>query len=96
MVMLTSKGASVVLGKHNRVLASLKRQISHLTEQHFVARREDFGINDAWKDVPLTQNVETFLRTVYSTFSWFTVKRGEMQCKVLDKDALSFRPLNEV
>lgn len=37
MVMLTSDGASVMLGK--RVAALLKRQIPHLTEQHCVAHR---------------------------------------------------------
>lgn len=96
--MLTSDGASVMLGKHNGVAALLKRQIPHLTEQHCVAHREDLGIDDAWKDVPLMQDVETLLWTVYSTFSRSTVKRGKMEnlAKILDEDTLSFRPLNEV
>ncbi|KAI7790540.1 putative zinc finger protein 862-like [Triplophysa rosa] len=98
MVMLTSDGASVMLGKHNRVAALLKRKIPHLTEQHCVAHREDLGIDDAWKDVPLMRDVETLLRTVYSTFSRSTVKRGKMEdlAKILDEDTLSFRPLSEV
>ncbi|KAM3593003.1 uncharacterized protein V6R79_003550 [Siganus canaliculatus] len=98
MVMLTSDGASVMLGKHNGVAALLKRQIPHLTEQHCVAHREDLGIDDAWKNVPLMRDVETLLRTVYSTFSRSAVKRGKMEdlAKILDEDALSFRPLNEV
>lgn len=59
---------------------------------------EDLGIDDAWKDVPLFRDVETLLRTVYSTFSLSTVKRGKMEnlAKILDEDTLSFRPLNEV
>ena len=98
MVMLTSDGASVMLGKHNGVAALLKRQIPHLTEQNCVAHREDLGIDDAWKDVPLMRDVETLLRTVYSTFSRSTVKRGKMEdlAKILDEDTLSFRPLSEV
>ncbi|KAM3598140.1 uncharacterized protein V6R79_014099 [Siganus canaliculatus] len=98
MVILTSDGASVMLGKHNGVAALLKRQIPHLTEQHCVAHREDLGIDDAWKNVPLMRDVETLLRTVYSTFSRSAVKRGKMEdlAKILDEDALSFRPLNEV
>lgn len=53
MVMLTSCGASVMLGKHKGVAVLLKCEIQHLTEQHCVAHREDLGIDDAWKDVPL-------------------------------------------
>ena len=53
MVMLTSNGASVMLGKHNGVAALLKWQIPHLTEQYCMAHREDVGIDDAWKDVSL-------------------------------------------
>lgn len=98
MVMLTSDGAPLMLGKHNGVAASLKRQIPHLTEQHCTAHRKDLGIDDAWKDVPLMRDVETLLRTVYSIFSWSTVKKGKMEdlAKILDEDTLSYRPLNEV
>lgn len=98
MVNLTSDGASVMLGKHNGVAALLQRQIPHLTEQHCVAHREDLGIDDAWKDVPLMRYVKTLLRTVYSTFSRSTVKRGKMEdlAVILDEDTLSFRPLNEL
>ena len=98
MVMLTSDGASVMLGKNNGVAALLKRQIPHLTKQHCVAHRENLGIDDAWKDVPLMRDVETLLRTVYSTFSRSTVKRAKIEdlAKILDEDTLSFRPLSEV
>lgn len=76
----------------------LKRQIPHLPEQHCVAHREDLGIDDAWKNVPLMRDVETLLITVYSIFSQSTVKRGKMEvlAKILDEDTLSFRPLNKV
>ena len=48
MVMFTSDGASVMLGRHKGAAALLKRQVPHLTEQHCVAHREDLGIDDAW------------------------------------------------
>lgn len=62
-----------------------------------MAHREDLGIDDAWKDVPFMRDVETLLRTVYSTFSLSTVKRGKMEdlAKILDEDTLSFRPLRK-
>ena len=37
MVMFTSDGASVMLGKYNDVAAILRRSIPHLFEQHCVA-----------------------------------------------------------
>ena len=39
MVMCTSEGASVMLGKNNGVAAILRHDISHLCEQHCVAHR---------------------------------------------------------
>ena len=73
-------------------------KIPHLTEQNCMAHREDLGIDDLWKDVPLMRDVETLLRTVYSTFSRSTVKRGKMEdlAKILNEDTLSVRPLREV
>lgn len=103
MVMLTSDGTSVMLGKHNGVAAFLKWQIPHLTEQHCMAHREDFGIDERCLercafDAGGNGDVETLLRTVYSTFSRSTVKRDKMQdqAKILDEDTLPFRPLSEV
>lgn len=64
-----------------------------------MAHREDLGIDDVWKDVPLMRDVDVvLLRTVYSTFSGSTVKRGKMEdlAKILDEDTLSFWPLSEV
>ena len=45
MVMFTSDGASVMLGENNGVAAILRRDISHLCEQHCVAHREDLAID---------------------------------------------------
>src|SRR6218665_4139820 len=77
IVMFTSDGASVMLGKHSGVSAQLhvRREISHLLEQHCVAHREDLGIDDAWKHVSLMKDVETLLRTVYTVFSRSSVKK---------------------
>ena len=58
-----------MLGKNNGLAAILRRDISHLCEQHCVAHREDFGIDDAWKQVLLMKDIETLLRTVYTMFS---------------------------
>lgn len=98
MVMFTSDGASVMLGRHKGVAALLKRQVPHLTEQHCVAHREDLGIDDAWKDVPIMKEVETLLRTVYSMFCRSFVKKAKFteMAEVLEVDSLSFRSLNEV
>uniref|UniRef100_A0A8C5P6F9 Uncharacterized protein n=1 Tax=Leptobrachium leishanense TaxID=445787 RepID=A0A8C5P6F9_9ANUR len=98
MVMFTSDGASVMLGKQNGVAAQLRREVPHVLEQHCVAHREDLGIDDAWKNVSLMKDIETLLRTVYTLFSKSTVKRQELAelAKVTESDVIAFRPLNEV
>ena len=47
MVMFTSDGASVMLGKENGVAVRLRVDVPHLFEQHCVAHREDLAIDDA-------------------------------------------------
>ena len=44
MVMLTSDGAAVMLGKRNGVAKLLKNFVPHVIEQHCVAHREDLGM----------------------------------------------------
>jgi len=61
MVMFTSDGASVMLGKNNGVAAQLRRDVSHLLEQHCVAHREELGIDDECKHVSLMKDIETLL-----------------------------------
>ena len=51
MVIFTSDGASVMLGKNNGVAAILKREIPHLCEQHCVAHQEDLAVEDAWNAI---------------------------------------------
>ena len=48
MVMFTSDGAAVMLGKRNGVAKLLQNSVPHLVEQHCVAHREYLGIDDAW------------------------------------------------
>ena len=98
MVMITSDGASVMLGKNNGVAAVLRRDIKHLSEQHCVAHREDLGIDDACKKVSIMGDIETLLRTVYSMFSRSSVKKVNFEelAEVTDRDVVAFRPLNEV
>ena len=75
MVMFTSDGASVMLGRINGVAAKLKEKISHLVQQHCVAHREDLGICDTWKEVKLMKEIETVMKTIYTLFSKSTAKR---------------------
>ena len=96
MVMLTSDGASVMLGKNNGVAEILRRSIPYLLEQHCIAHREDLGIEDACKHVSLMADIETFLRTVYTLFSRSSVRKAQFTelAQVLECDSVVFRPLN--
>ena len=75
MVMFTSHGAAVMLGKRNGVAKLLQSFISHLVEQHRVAYREHLGIDNAWSKVSLMQDIETLVRTVYTMFSRSSIKK---------------------
>ena len=44
IVILTSPGASVMLGRWNGLAALLKLIVPHLSEQHCVAHREDLAL----------------------------------------------------
>jgi hypothetical protein len=70
----------------------LKREIKHLSEQHFVAHREDLGIDYAWKQVSIMHDIEMLLRTVYTMFSRSSVKKGQFEefAKVTECDAVAF------
>jgi len=98
MVMFTSDGASVMLGKNNGVAAILKREIPHLYEQHCVAHREDLAIEDAWKELSFMQDIETLLRIVYTMFSRSSVKNEKFRelVNVSESDVVAFRPLHDV
>ena len=58
MVMFTSDGAAVMLGKRNGVAKLLQNSVPHLVEQHCVAHREDLGIDDAWSKDPLCKTLK--------------------------------------
>ena len=47
MVIFTSDGTSVMLGRNNSVVAQLKHEIPHLVQQHCRAHREDLAISDS-------------------------------------------------
>ncbi|XP_015272828.1 PREDICTED: uncharacterized protein LOC107115600 [Gekko japonicus] len=98
MVMFTSDGASVMLGKRNGVAALLRESIPHLLEQHCVVHREDLGIDDAWKTIPFIKKVETLIRTVYTVFSRSSVRKAKLEeiTNATNRDVVSFRPLNEI
>ncbi|CAM2113912.1 unnamed protein product [Caretta caretta] len=98
MVMFTSDGASVMLGKLNGVAAQLKRDIPHLVQHHCIAHREDLGISDAWKEVKLIRDIETLMRTVYTVFCQSSRRKCKFQ-EIVDAsecESVAFRPLSEV
>lgn len=98
LIMLTSDGASVMLGRHNGLAALLKRSIPHLTEQHCVAYRENFALTASWNDSELMKKIEVLLRTVYKQFSRSSVKTSALKelADVNDMEVLSFKPIKEV
>ncbi|CAM2117752.1 unnamed protein product [Caretta caretta] len=83
MVMFTSDGASVMLGKLNGVAAQLKRDIPHLVQQHCVAHREDLGMSNPWKEVKLIKDIEILMRTVYMAFCRSSRRKCKFQ-KIVD------------
>ncbi|CAM2101000.1 unnamed protein product [Caretta caretta] len=98
MVMFTSDGASVMLGKLSGVAAQLKRDIPHLVQQHCIAHREDLGISDAWKEVKLIRDIKTLMRTVYTVFCWSSRRKCKFQ-EIVDAsewESVAFKALNEV
>ena len=98
LVMLTSDGASVMLGRRNGLAALLKRTVPHLSEQHCVAHREDLALTDPWKDNSLLKKIEVLLRTVHILFcrsSFKTAALAEL-ASVCQVEVLSFRPIQDV
>ncbi|CAM2106519.1 unnamed protein product [Caretta caretta] len=79
MVMFTSDGVSMMLGKLNGVAAQLKFDILHLVQQHCAAHREDSGISDTWKEVKLIRDIETLMRTVYTVFCQSSTSKCKFQ-----------------
>ncbi|CAM2117278.1 unnamed protein product [Caretta caretta] len=98
MVMFTSDGASMMLGKLNGVAAQLKCDIPHLVQQHCIAHREDLGISDAWKEVKLIRDIETLMRTVYTVFCHSSGRKCKFQeiVDASDCESVAFKPLSEV
>ena len=98
MVMFTSDGASVMLGKINGVAAQLRKDVPHLVQQHCVSHQEDLGLCDSWKEVKLIKDVETLMRTVYTVFCRSPTKKCKFQeiADASECESIAFRPLNEV
>jgi len=92
LIMLTSDGTSVMLGGGNGLAPLLKLTVPHLSEQHYVALREDVELTASWKDNNLLKNVEVLLRTVYTLFSQSSVKTAALAelASVNEVDVLSF------
>ena len=98
MVMFTSDGAAVMLGKLNGVAKLLKNFVPHIIEQHCVAHREDLGIDDAWSKVSLMQDIETLVRTVYTMFSRSSVKKQGLQAiaQASGHSLITFKAIHDV
>ena len=98
MVMFTSDGAAVMLGKRNGVAKLLQNFIPHITEQHCVAHREDLGIDDAWSKVSLMQDIETLVKTVYTMFSRSSVKKQGLQAiaQACGHKLISFKAIHDI
>ena len=98
MVMFTSDGAAVMLGKRNGVAKLLKNFVPHVIEQHCVAHREDLGIDDAWSKVSLMQDIETLVRTVYTMFRRSSVKKQGLQAiaQASGHNLISFQAIHDV
>ena len=77
----------------------IKSTVSHLSEQHCVAHREDLTLTASWKDNSLLKNIEVLLRTV-TFFSRSSVKTAALVELVSVNEVhvyvLSFRPIQEV
>ena len=76
--MLTSDGASVMLGRWNGLAALLKRTVPQLSEQHCVAHREDMVLTASWKENNFLKTVEVLLLTVCTLFSQSSVKTAAL------------------
>ena len=98
LVMLTSDGASAMLGRWNGLAALLKRSVPHLSEQHCVAHRKELALSASWKDNSLSKKLDVLLRTVYTLFSRSSVKTAALAelASVNEVDVLSFRSIQEV
>ncbi|XP_039399576.1 protein ZBED8-like [Mauremys reevesii] len=98
MVMFTSDGASVMLGKLSGVAAQIKHDIPHLVQQTLRYTPGRLGISDAWKEVKLIRDIETLMRTVYTAFCQSSKRKCKFQ-EIVDAsecESVAFRPLNEV
>ena len=76
----------------------LKKTVPHLIEQHCVAQREDLGVDDAWHGITLMRDVETLLRTTYTTFSRSSTKHSKLEelVNVTEKDVVAVKQANGV
>ena len=98
MVMFTSDGPVVMLGKRNDVAKLLKNFVPHIIEQHCVAHREDLGIHYAWSKISLMQDIETFVRTVHTMFSRCSAKKQGLPAiaQASGHNPITFKPIHDV
>ena len=98
IVIFTSDGAVVMLGKRNGVAKLLKNFVQHIIEQHCVAHRKELGIDDALSKVSLMQNIEALVGTVYIMFSRSSVKKQRLYAfaQAFGHNLISFKAIHDV
>ena len=98
MVTLTSDDAAVMLDKRNSVAKLLKNFVPHIIQQHGLAHQEDLEIDDELSKVPLMQDIEASVRTVYAMFSRSSVKKQGLQAiaQASSHNLISFKAIHDV
>ena len=95
LIMFTSGGASVMLGRSNGVQAKLKAIVPHLLEFHCVAHREALAVSHAYNSIDNFVQLESTLRAIYSYFSHSSTRleRLKLVFNVLDKKFVRLQKL---
>ena len=98
MMMFTSDGAAVMLGRNNGVHIKLKAICPHLLEYHCVAHREALAAGDAYKSVAYFVQLESTIKAIYSHFSHSSVRTANVKylSGVLDKKYIRLRKIHDI
>ena len=70
LVSLGTDGANVMTGKHNSVLALLKRDVPSLVSIHCIAHKLELGFQDTVKEVKLFKEVKDKLQGIWKHYKY--------------------------
>ena len=95
LIMFTSDGISVMLGRNNGVQAKLKAIVPHLLEFHCVAHRQALAVSHAYSSIDNFVQLESTLRAIYSYFSHSSTRLERLKSvfNVLDKKFVRLQKL---